>query len=242
MKEQAAAGRQRRLWALRSLVAGLALLAIVWLGSDPRLIGAEFHWFHRTVSQAGALAPLITIVVIALHAVLPYPVTPIIVLATATLGSATGITASWIGLMLAAYLGFYLARWLGHPLLARLVPARVVDRFNPYVSTLGPVGVFLARVLPLPYAPVSLLAGLSPIRPLPYGVATGLGILPGLAVVGLLLGRKAGPWENFVIIGGFVVLLAAAWWAQRRLIRALPTQEGRGEEPNSRRDNRIEEE
>lgn len=233
MSGGAAAGRRRRLWAIRSLVAAVVLVAIVWVGSDPRLIGAEFHWFHRTVSNAGSLAPVITIAVITLHAVLPYPVTPIIVLAVAAMGPATGIAASWIGLMLAAYLGFYLARWVGHPLLARLVPERVVERLRPYVSTLGPVGVFLARVLPVPFAPVSLLAGLSPISPLPYGVATGLGILPGLTVVGLLLRAQAALWQDVVIVAGFLVLLGFAWFAQRRLMHRLPTQEGPGGGPNT---------
>lgn len=229
------AQRQRTVWMARTVGAAILLAAIVWVGSDPRLIGLEFHWFHRTVAQAGAMAPLITAAVIALHAVLPYPVTPVIVLAVAAMGPLTGLLTSWTGLMMAAFLGFYLARWAGQPLLAKLVPPAVVDRLSPYVTALGPLGVFLARVLPVPFAPVSLLAGLSPVRPLAYGVATGLGILPGLAVVGLLLNRQAGIWEVWVTGGGFVIVLIFAWQAQRRLLRRSgpPAQEGVGPGSNS---------
>ncbi len=228
------AQRRRLVWTIRTAVAVIVLAGIVWVGSDPRLIGLEFHWFHRTVAQAGALAPLITVAVIALHAVLPYPVTPVIVLAVAAMGPVSGLVSSWTGLMMAAYLGFYLARWAGQPLLAKMVPAEVVDRFGPYVTALGPVGVFLARVLPVPFAPVSLLAGLSPVRPLAYGVATGLGILPGLAVVGLLVNRQGGVWEVWVTGGGFLVVLFLAWQAQRRLLRRSgpAAQEGAAGSPN----------
>ncbi len=228
--------RRQQIWWIARIVGALIVLgAIVWVGSDPRLIGAEFHWFHQTVAQAGAMAPVITVAVITVHAVLPYPVTPVIVLAVAVMGPLTGLLSSWTGLMMAAYLGFYLARWLGQPLLARLVPAPVVDRLSPYVMALGPLGVFLARVLPVPFAPVSLLAGLSSVRPLAYGLATGLGILPGLAVVGLLLNRSAGVWEVWVIGGGFVVVLFFAWQAQHRLLRRdrPAVQEGVGSGSNS---------
>jgi uncharacterized membrane protein YdjX (TVP38/TMEM64 family) len=107
----------------------------------------------------------------------------------------------------AAYLAFYLSRWLGRPFVARWVRGKPVDSL---IERYGAWGIFLLRLFPVvSFDFVSFAAGLTVIRPLPFGLATLLGMMPA-ALAFSMLGESIESANRWTFIGGvflFVILI-----------------------------------
>lgn len=115
---------------------------------------------------------------------LPLPGGSLVLLAAGSIfGWPLGFVLAWTTATLGACIALLISRFLLGPVIER--------RFGPQLARLhqgladeGPFYVFALRLVPfLPFGIVNWLLGLTHIRPLPYAIATALGLLPGIALL-----------------------------------------------------------
>ena len=160
----------------------ILLLLLVCLGILVlRLIPAEWleqDYLDSRLQQAGALAPLVFVLVKALVVLTIVPVAPLDVAAGALFGPLEGSIYSIIGSEAGAIACFYLARYLGRDAISRLMKRDIVfcDRCaEKHLAIL----IFFARLEPMiSFALVSYGAGLTNISFSAYAISTFLGMAP----------------------------------------------------------------
>jgi uncharacterized membrane protein YdjX (TVP38/TMEM64 family) len=135
----------------------------------------------RFVRDFGPYAPLAFISIQALQVVLaPVPGEATGILGGYLFGTGLGFLYSTIGLTLGSILAFGLGRWLGLPLIHRLVSKEVYHRFD-FVSRAGGELITLVCFL-IPGFPKDYLCFLLGVSPMPFGmflVICTLGRIPG---------------------------------------------------------------
>lgn len=204
---------------LVALIVAVALAgALAWL-----VLGGDIDTVRETVEAAGPWAPL---AYLALHVVLtlvPVPKNLFAGIAGALFGLGAGTVLSWVGSVLAAAVGFAVARRLGREAVASLTGPRI-DRAEDILEAQGLAAVVLARLTPfLPFTVVNLGAGVSPVSWRDYLVGTALGVVPG-TVAYVALGASAGKdATTFVLAGALAVLLFVATLLLGRRTRRRPT-------------------
>lgn len=124
-------------------------------------------------------------------------------------GVARGTLYSWLGVQLGSALAMGIGRWLGRPLVARLVGAERLERWDHLARRRGPAFFLLVFLLPfLPDDLVCFVVGLSPLS-IPYMLLlAGIGRLPGLMVASWVGANATHPpaevWAG--MIGGGLAL------------------------------------
>jgi len=207
-----------------------------WFSSNP--IVAEYRGLARFYSSKkavsdflksyGPYAPLAFIVVQALQVVLaPVPGEATGILGGYLFGTWLGFFYSTIGLTLGSILAFSLGRWLGLPIVRRVVSQEVYHRFD-FISRAGGELVTLVCFL-IPGFPKDYLCFLLGVSPLQFGtffVISTFGRMPGtwlLSVQGAKV-RNA-QYLDFVIyllVAAFAIVLAYIYrekiyrWMHRR--------------------------
>lgn len=205
-----------RLAALAALVA--AAVVIAFLVDVPSV--ATLRTDYAGTGLFGALG------FAALYAALtltPIPATVFTLAAGAVFGVASGAAIAWLGATLGAVVAFYLGRILGRDAIGHLTGARLTS-LDAFVDRRGFVAVLVARLIPVvPYSAFNYLSGVTRLRGSHYAVATGLGIVPSIAVYSTLgaYGDKPRSWPFAVALGAVVVLIAVGLWVGRRR-RARP--------------------
>lgn len=135
-----------------------------------------------------------------------------------------GTLYSMAGLIMGTTLAMGLARWLGRPLVERLVDAHKLARWDCFVHRRGPPFFFLVFLFPfLPDDIVCFLIGLSPLSIPRMVVLAALGRLPGV-FTSCWIGAHAAclPWWAWLSLGGSVAALAwLSWRHQARLETAM---------------------
>jgi uncharacterized membrane protein YdjX (TVP38/TMEM64 family) len=126
-----------------------------------------------------------TVVFVAIYAVatsLGLPGMPFTAASGVLFGTPVGVAASWAGAMIGAVIGYWLARTIGHD-----VVARWIKRFRRGAAALheasGFGGMLRLRLVPvIPMAMVSYAGGLARVPLLQYLAATAIGVLPSTIV------------------------------------------------------------
>jgi uncharacterized membrane protein YdjX (TVP38/TMEM64 family) len=214
----AAAGRVALLLAVppAAWLARQPLAALVDLIKDREALAQMAH--H--LGPWGPLALMLTIGLQVTFAVLPGHV---LMLAGGYLyGFVPGVLITWISTVAASQVNFLLARRYGLPLVYRLCPRPLVDRWEGVVKDKGFVFFLMTLVLPIfPSDLMCYLAGFSKLTPRQYAVVNMLGHLPcaiGMSLVGSgLLVVSLSP-AGYVLLGGLCVAALGLW---RRYGRAL---------------------
>jgi len=166
----------------------------------------------------------------------PLPSEVILPLAGFTAGSGTGFSLLsailWCtaGSVIGAWLLYGLGAWLGreraHRLLARLplVNERDVARTESWFLRRGHWTVFLGRMIPVFRSLISLPAGITRMKPLPFTLLTTAGSAiwnSVLITAGFLLGANWSTVESYVGIFSRVIvtvlLVGTIWWAALRI-------------------------
>jgi uncharacterized membrane protein YdjX (TVP38/TMEM64 family) len=177
------------------------------------------------IKGLGALGPIAVILLIAGAIVFsPIPSAPIAVAAGAAFGPVLGSVYVVLGSVLGALVAFGIARRFGYDA-ARRVPwvAKLLDGPRSQGALAGIV--FASRLVPfISFDAVSYAAGLTPLRPLWFALATIAGVVPvsvAIAWSGDSLASSDSPWLGWVILllGG-MTLLPALWHALRRRHRS----------------------
>ena len=209
-----------RLMRLVLLVSILTAITLAVIYRD-RFDGAALEAWVR---DAGAIAPLVFIVIYALAAVLFLPGTVITLAGGALFGPVLGTLYNLIGATLGATLAFLIARYLASDWVADKAGGRVKQLING-VESEGWRFVAFVRLVPLfPYNLLNYALGLTRLPLLHYIVASFLFMLPGAAAFTYLgyAGREAvGGGEGVIQKGLLALALLAVVAFLPRLIGSL---------------------
>ncbi len=90
------------------------------------------------------------------------------------------VLAGTAGSFVGSILNYYLARWLGEPVINRygkyfLMPPEKVKMAEVFVARFGTAGIFLARLLPVVRHLISIPAGILKMPVVPFSIATTVG-------------------------------------------------------------------
>ena len=142
------------------------------LFTEPKMLVAN-------IRDMGIFGPMLIIGLMSIAIVLnPLPSAPIALTAGAVYGHTLGTIYVVTGAELGAILAFAIARWAGYDLTRRFFgEAGALQRINSQ-NTLTAL-VFVSRLIPfMSFDLVSYAAGLSPIKPWRFALATLLGLIP----------------------------------------------------------------
>jgi uncharacterized membrane protein YdjX (TVP38/TMEM64 family) len=156
------------------------------------LIAYKLGWFdyRHTIEHIARLRKSHSVVGFTIGFVIVYglvtsvgmPGLPFTVAAGVLYGTVLGTALAWMGSVLSAIIGYWVARTVGHD-----VVVRWLKRFKRADSAVADArdfsGMLRLRLIPvLPLGTVNFVGGLSRAPFLPYLVATGLGIIPATTI------------------------------------------------------------
>jgi uncharacterized membrane protein YdjX (TVP38/TMEM64 family) len=204
------------------LALGLVGLLLLVLVATP--LGAQLGALFRdpSVERAGCILasttlwlPLVIVSLMVLHTLVPVPAEILALVAGMTLGPFWGCVTIWIGAMLGAYLGFFLARTFGQPLLGRLVATQRLERTQRWLQQVDIPILLVVRLLPvLSFNLINFALGLTRISWWQFTWTTGVGIVPVTFFV-VVFGAHLDEWRLLalmtlaallVCLGGYVIL------------------------------------
>lgn len=166
----------------------------------------------------GALGPLVSMGLMVLHSLIPFP-SELVTFANGVLyGPVWGTVLSWAGALLGAQLAFFITRLGGRPAAERFVPARHLDRFDAWVDRYGVGALLIARLLPIvSFNLLNYAAGLTRVSWWTFTWSTALGILP----LTILMVVAADQFQKGNLLGVWLLGLAAliggiVWFLRRK--------------------------
>lgn len=173
--------------------------------------GREF--FEQAAHWAGPLGVLLLVS----DLFLPIPTTIVIGAMGAVMGIGPAALWGWLGLVLAGFAGYGLARLGGTRWADKLATPEEQLRYQQLFDTWGGLAVVISRMLPILPEVLSVLAGLYGMRFKNFAVAVTLGSIPP-AVVFAWIGRqsKAHPGPA---LGSLVLLTSLLWLLYQHLNR-----------------------
>jgi uncharacterized membrane protein YdjX (TVP38/TMEM64 family) len=196
------------------VLAALIVPIIIWR-EQLLTIFAQRERVVAAVRSASGWGPIVIIgLTVAQIVAAPIPGQAINFVAGYLYGFWLGAFWSWVGTVLGSALVMALARWVGRPLVTRLVSPDLLVKLDRLAASRGLWFFFLVFLIPgLPDDAVCFLAGLTPL-PLPaLIVAAAIGRMPGImgaAWAGAYAGRL--PWQGWVVLGGLALLGAVIAW------------------------------
>ncbi len=208
------------LWAILGIVGSVCVGATLYfcLSSNPLMAEyrelARFYSSKRAVGQFlrqfGPFAPLAFIVIQALQVVLaPIPGEATGILGGYLFGTWLGFLYSTIGLTLGSMLAFGLARWLGLPIVHRVVSNEVYRKFDFISKAGGEMATLVCFLIPgFPKDYLCFLLGVSPLQFWPFFVICTFGRMPGTWLLSLQGAKvRDAQYIEFVI---YLLVAAAA--------------------------------
>jgi uncharacterized membrane protein YdjX (TVP38/TMEM64 family) len=208
----------KAIW-VRCLVVLLVLAAlfvplILWK-DQIQAVFMEPERLTAAVRGAGPWAPLAFIgLYVAQTIAAPIPGQALNFAAGYLFGLIPGILYSWLGLLLGSIAALFLARYLGRPLLRRLVAPTALKKMDHLAENRGLFFFFVVYLIPgLPDDIVCFAAGLTSLPLLALIAMSAIARLPSVvAAVWLGVYAKQMPWQGWLIFGGLTVALALAAW------------------------------
>ncbi len=166
------------------------------------------------LQQYGVLGPVVLFFILGLQVFLAViPGHAFIVAGGYIYGFVMGTLITQISTVIASQLAFLLARRYGRPLVGRLAPEYVIDRWNKLAQTQGGLFFFFSFILPIfPNDLMCFIAGMSAISPRKFFVANFLGRLP-CAVFVTLIGSHGIelPLYFWILIALVLIVLCIIW-------------------------------
>lgn len=163
--------------AIAVVLAGLCLLGFeIWGPQFERVFSQDEcrRWFLETRPWAWAIA----IGLLVGDLFLPIPATGIMAALGSVYGPVLGAAVGATGSMLAAALGYGLARFGGKRLARVLASPAELERFRAFFDRWGGFAIILSRILPILPEVVAVLAGLARMRFGRFLAAVALGTVP----------------------------------------------------------------
>ena len=162
------------------------------------------------IASYGALAPVVSAVLMIFQSVIaPLPAFLITFANGLLFGVWWGAALSWSSAMLGATLCFFIARLLGRPVIVRLLSESAVNTSDQFFQRYGKHAVLIARLVPvISFDAISYGAGLTGMRFLWFGIATGIGQLPATLLYSYLGDRVTGSIK--ALFWGFGIVVAVS--------------------------------
>jgi len=156
------------------------------------LKNADVEGFKEYLLSFGMLAAFISGALMVFQSVMaPLPAFVITFANGLLFGWFYGALLSWSSAMLGAVLCFYIAKFLGRPVVERIITKKMLDWWDSFFEKYGKHSVFLARIIPVvSFDFVSYGAGVTSIKFWHFFWATGLGQLPA-TILYSYLGQSA---------------------------------------------------
>lgn len=152
------------------------------------------------------------------------------------------IVAGTVGAIIGALVNYYLALWLGRPIIYKFSDTKIshmllidregVEKAEKYFADHGAVGTFVGRLIPVIRQLISIPAGLAKLKMTTFLFFTGLGACiwnAVLAILGAVLGKsmpeevlieKVEQYSGYVKIVIAVVILAGLAYYIKKVIEA----------------------
>jgi uncharacterized membrane protein YdjX (TVP38/TMEM64 family) len=166
------------------------------------------------LDRLGVNGPLVLMGLIGLQVLIPsLPAEPPMMAAAYAYGFLAGFLMSWVVSVAASQAVFGLARIAGRPLVERLVPARLLDKWTRTAGERGTLFFLLAFVIPpVPSDILIYVAGLSEIEGWRFFVANLLGRMPMIILLALV-GAYGFSITPVMIVGltAVGILMLVAW-------------------------------
>jgi membrane protein DedA with SNARE-associated domain len=204
--------------------------------ADPSLVQRVEQWYESNMNYYS-----ITALMAIESSFLPLP-SEIVVPPAAYVASKPGsdlklsliVLFATIGSLLGACVNYFLAFWLGRPIIYRFADSRVghllflnrekLEKAENYFNRHGSISTFIGRLLPVVRHLISIPAGLSRMNLLRFGLYTVLGAAVWnviLVLLGCLAHGQADMIDRYSHeigwgIGGLAVLVVVYWVVRRR--------------------------
>jgi uncharacterized membrane protein YdjX (TVP38/TMEM64 family) len=180
------------------------------------------------VASLGWLGPLSIIgLMIAQTLVAMVPMTLVMLISVLAFGPVLGGILGWVGAIIAAMVGYSIARALGPVVVDRFVSEKVRLRIEQPVQRYGPWAVIALRLSFLvPTDSVNFVAGLVRMHPLKFLLATSAGAAPAALVVAWL-GADFSRLGTFLLVVSALALTTLIVWivydySRQRQLRSSP--------------------
>lgn len=198
-----------------ALVGGLAKGA-PWYQWWPHLSMSDIEEFIISAGYWGVAASLGLMV---LHSFVPFPAEFVAIANGMIYGPVWGTVITWVGAMLGAFAAFGVARWLGRPLVRRLLAEHSMQQVDDWVANYGAGSLFFSRFIPvIAFNLINYAAGLTNLSWWTFSWMTGLGILP-LTTLMVVMGHHIEdlPWQTWLLLLGAGLVL---WIVVHRVHRS----------------------
>ena len=187
----------------RSLIRLIVLLVLILLCLTYFFVPAVKSYVDAVVEfirSYGPYAMIVSILLMVFQSVLaPLPAFLITFANAAIFGWWQGAILSWTSAMAGAVVCFYIARALGRDAVEKYAGRGALASVEGYFEKYGSRTILICRLLPfVSFDAVSYFAGLTPIKFLPFLVATGIGQLPATVVYSYVGGMLTGGVKYFV--------------------------------------------
>jgi uncharacterized membrane protein YdjX (TVP38/TMEM64 family) len=224
-------GQMRLVHGIRlGLALGLVGLALLMLLATP--LGAQL-WellrepsverLRRQLAATTVWLPLVIVGLMVLHTLVPVPAEILALAAGMALGPVWGLVTIWVGAMLGAYLGFFLARIFGQPLVRRLVAPQHLERAQRWVEHVDISLLLAVRLMPvLSFNLINIALGLTRISWWRFTWTTGVGIVP-VTVLMVVFGAYLDDWRVLIFMTLVALLVCLGGYGiLRRHHRTVP--------------------
>jgi uncharacterized membrane protein YdjX (TVP38/TMEM64 family) len=193
---------RKRKFGMMLLFCLIALFMLLYLGqgtfqssinhSISFLKDADVLGFKNYLLSFGPLAAVVSAFLMIFQSIVaPLPAFVITFANGLLFGWVIGAILSWSSAMAGAILCFYVAKFLGRPVVEKLVTKKALQWWDSFFEKYGKHAVFIARLLPIvSFDLVSYAAGVTSISFWPFFWATGLGQLPA-TILYSYLGQNA---------------------------------------------------
>ncbi|MEZ4594868.1 MAG: VTT domain-containing protein [Chloroflexota bacterium] len=167
------------------------------------------------LAQFGLLAPLLLSLILVLQVIVAaIPGHALMVGGGYVFGFGPAVAISLLATVLGSQIGFLLARWAGRPLIEKLAPVDVLNKWYDVSARKGLLFFMFAFMVPIfPADVLNYVAGLSSLSTRRFFVANLVGRLPGV-----LLMTAIGAYgfqlslNVWLVIAAAGLLLAGSWW------------------------------
>jgi len=175
--------------------ATLVLLWFLCLLAAGMVIGLTHDFsarvFKDTILAWGGWGVAVSIGLMVAHSLVPFPAELLALANGSIYGPLWGTVITWVGAMLGALLAFAISRVLGRPFLVLIVTETKLRTVDEWAENCGVYAIFFSRFVPLiAFNVINYAAGLSRVSWWTFTWATGVGILPLVALM-VLIGHQA---------------------------------------------------
>ncbi|MHB8077381.1 TVP38/TMEM64 family protein [Desulfosporosinus fructosivorans] len=206
---------------LKNGLTGVAIVAFV-------LFIAVFYYFDQRneismiIRAWGLWGVVFAIFLMAALCMTPIPSEGLVVLYLKVYGIYLGIFLSWLGSILSSIAIFIIVRVYGQTLMRRLISQERLNVVDNWVKAKGSLGLFVARLLPIPAFVVNYIAGTMPsIKLWTYMWTAALSMIPyyiGTALVFLGVARETWIWL-FLGIAALILFWSVGYVFNKRSSR-----------------------